>query len=70
MKTPWIKTSGTPPDFIHGADGLGNLVSRMATHSQLDPRAAAQFIVDTARAHPGEITLVAVGPMGQTWRWR
>lgn len=64
VKTPWIKTSGTPPDFIHGADGLGNLVSRMATHNQLDPRAAAQFIVDTARAHPGEITLVAVGPMG------
>jgi inosine-uridine nucleoside N-ribohydrolase len=30
----------------------------------LDPRASAQFIVDMARAHPGEITLVAVGPLG------
>jgi inosine-uridine nucleoside N-ribohydrolase len=64
VKTPWIKASGTPPDFIHGADGLGNLVSRIATHNQLDPRPAAQFIVDMARANPGEITLVAVGPMG------
>ena len=64
VKTPWIKVSGTPPDFIHGADGLGNLVSRMAIHKQLDPRPAAQFIVDMARAQPGEITLVAVGPMG------
>jgi inosine-uridine nucleoside N-ribohydrolase len=64
VKTPWIKASGTPPDFIHGADGLGNLASRIATHNQLDPRASAQFIVDMARAHPGEITLVAVGPMG------
>ena len=30
----------------------------------LDPRPAAQFIVDMARQHPGEITLVAVGPLG------
>lgn len=53
-----------PPDFIHGADGLGNLVSRVATDKQLDPRSSAQFIVDMARAQPGEISLVAVGPLG------
>jgi inosine-uridine nucleoside N-ribohydrolase len=64
VKTPWLKALGTPPDFIHGADGLGNLPSRIPTKSVLDPRSSAQFIVDTARAHPGEITLVAVGPLG------
>ncbi len=53
-----------PPDFIHGVDGLGNLVSRVATDKQLDPRSSAQFIVDMARAQPGEISLVAVGPLG------
>ena len=30
---------------------------------------AAQFIVDVAKKHPGEITLVAVGPL-QTWPTR
>ncbi len=61
---PWFKASEAPPDFIHGDDGLGNLVTRQPTTNALDPRASAQFIVDMARAHPGEITLVAVGPLG------
>lgn len=64
VATPWVKPGEAPPDFIHGADGLGNLKSRVATTNQLDPRSSAQFIVDMARAHPGEITLVAVGPLG------
>jgi inosine-uridine nucleoside N-ribohydrolase len=61
---PWVKTSEAPPDFIHGDDGLGNLVTRLSHSQTLDPRPSAQFIVDMARAHPGEITLVAVGPLG------
>jgi inosine-uridine nucleoside N-ribohydrolase len=64
VKTPWVKPGEAPPDFIHGADGLGNLAHRVATHNRLDPRPSAQYIVDMARAHPGEITLVAVGPLG------
>lgn len=64
VKAPWVKPGEPPPDFIHGADGLGNLPSRVATSNVLDPRASAQFIVDMARAQPGEITLVAVGPLG------
>jgi inosine-uridine nucleoside N-ribohydrolase len=61
---PWVKPGEAPPDYIHGADGLGNLPSRLPTHNRLDPRSSAQFIVDMARAHPGEIALVAVGPLG------
>jgi inosine-uridine nucleoside N-ribohydrolase len=61
---PLIKTPETPPDFIHGTDGLGNLPQRKSIQSALDERPAAQFIVDMARAYPGEITLVAVGPLG------
>lgn len=64
VKTPWVKPGEAPPDFIHGADGLGNLPSRMPTSNPLDPRSSAQFIVDMARAQPGEITVVAVGPLG------
>ena len=35
VKTPWLKAPGTPPDFIHGGDGLGNLPSRVPTKSCL-----------------------------------
>jgi inosine-uridine nucleoside N-ribohydrolase len=64
VKTPWVKPGEAAPDFIHGADGLGNLPSRQKTSNTLDPRSSAQYIVDMARAHPGEITLVPVGPLG------
>jgi inosine-uridine nucleoside N-ribohydrolase len=64
VSTPWIKAPEAPPTYIHGVDGLGNLPSRAATTNHLDPRSSAQFIVDSARAYPGEITLVAVGPLG------
>lgn len=61
---PMVKHAEAPPDFIHGSDGLGNLPTRSAHQRTLDPRSSAQFIVDMARTHPGEITLVAVGPLG------
>jgi len=64
VKQPWVKPPEAPPDFIHGTDGLGNLSVRQATTNQRDPRSSAQFIVDTARADPGNVTLVAVGPLG------
>jgi inosine-uridine nucleoside N-ribohydrolase len=61
---PLVKKSEPPPDHIHGADGLGNLPQRAPARGQVDPRSSAQFIVDMARQYPGEITLVAVGPLG------
>jgi inosine-uridine nucleoside N-ribohydrolase len=55
---PLVKHAEAPPDFIHGADGMGNLPSRIASSGlKADPRSAAQFIVDMARA------LVPVGPL-------
>jgi len=61
---PLFKTAEPPPDFIHGADGLGNLPQGRPTAQAADRRSAAQFIVETARQYPGQITLVAVGPLG------
>ena len=49
-----------PPDFVHGKDGLGD------TH-QPEPmisaqqKSAKQFLVDMAKAYPGQIILLAVG---------
>jgi purine nucleosidase len=50
--------------FIHGVDGLGGDVPDTVERTPATwPGGAAGFIVDTARAHPGEVTLVAVGPL-------
>jgi purine nucleosidase/pyrimidine-specific ribonucleoside hydrolase len=48
--------------FSHGSDGLAesNLPESART---LDPRGAAQLIVDTVIAHPGDIALCALGPL-------
>jgi inosine-uridine nucleoside N-ribohydrolase len=64
VAAPLCIAAPVPPAHIHGADGLGNLLERAPIQAALDPRTSAQFIVDMARAHPGEITLVAVGPLG------
>ena len=61
---PLGKPGEDPPAHIHGADGLGNLTQRQAHALRRDPRNSAQFIVDMARKQPGEITVVAVGPLG------
>jgi inosine-uridine nucleoside N-ribohydrolase len=49
---------------VHGRDGLGNAGDRLP-QPQGSPIAqrAASFIVDTVLAHPGEVTLVPIGPM-------
>lgn len=64
VAAPLMLPPPVPPAHIHGADGLGNLAQRLPVQAVLDPRSSAQFIVDMARAQPGRITLVAVGPLG------
>lgn len=50
------------PEIVHGADGLGN-THQPPPHGQPIDRSAAQFLVETIMAHPGEITLVPIGPL-------
>ncbi|MFK7858756.1 MAG: nucleoside hydrolase [Granulosicoccus sp.] len=65
-------------DFVHGADGIGNAypgstpdlpaaqavrLNPEARHAHVEDLDAADFIIAAARADPGEITLVAVGPL-------
>ncbi|NHT77890.1 nucleoside hydrolase [Rhizobiaceae bacterium CRRU44] len=51
------------PVMIHGHDGLGNIGVPDTVEGEPDARPAHRFIIDTVRAHPGEVTLVAVGRM-------
>lgn len=49
-------------EVVHGADGLGN-TNQPPPQGKAVEQAAAQFIVETVMRHPGEITLVPVGPL-------
>ncbi|MCF2948397.1 nucleoside hydrolase [Paraglaciecola aquimarina] len=60
---PWVGPESTYAHFVHGDDGFGN-INFPPAKGQLDPRSSAQFIVDMARKYPGEITIVAIGPLG------
>ncbi|MFK8080408.1 MAG: nucleoside hydrolase [Granulosicoccus sp.] len=75
---PSVQTPLPYADFVHGADGLGNAypgsvpdvpalqavtLNPDARHATVDKLDAADFIIAAARAQPGEITLVAVGPL-------
>ncbi|HTJ94371.1 MAG TPA: nucleoside hydrolase [Pararobbsia sp.] len=62
---PLVREAPGPLPFIHGNNGVGDidLPADEALGGTLDPRPAHRFIVDTVRAHPGEVTLIAVGPM-------
>ena len=60
---PWVGPESTYAHFVHGDDGFGN-INYPASKGKLDPRSSAQFIIDMAKQYPGEITLVAIGPLG------
>ncbi len=51
-----------PVAFVHGSDGQGEVFLPPPTTSALQIN-AAQFMVQTVHESPGEITLVAVGPL-------
>ncbi|MDN3554079.1 nucleoside hydrolase [Halomonas almeriensis] len=60
---PMVKPRHPAPTHIHGDNGLGN-IALPEVQGKADSRSAAQFIVDTVNARPGEVSLVAVGPLG------
>ncbi|NQZ50387.1 MAG: nucleoside hydrolase [Moritella sp.] len=48
---------------VHGEFGFGDVQAPAELSVVADPRPAYQYIIDALRAEPGEITLVAVGPL-------
>ncbi|WP_319519981.1 nucleoside hydrolase [uncultured Martelella sp.] len=52
------------PVVVHGVNGLGDIeMPEIIDDVPLDSRPAWQFIIDTVRANPGEVEIVAVGRM-------
>jgi purine nucleosidase len=60
---PFHRAPPAPLGWIHGDNGLGNIELPEPADTTLDARPAHRFIIDTVRAHPGEVTLIAVGPL-------
>jgi inosine-uridine nucleoside N-ribohydrolase len=60
-----IGANSPPPavPHVHGENGLGDVAIPDKLNATLDPRPAHQFIIEMLRAHPKEITLIAVGRM-------
>ena len=57
---PWVGPKAPAPDFVHGADGLGNINAPPPAGKAIG-MSAAEFIVATAHKYPGDVTLIAVG---------
>lgn len=51
------------PVIVHGHNGLGDIDIPAVDEAGLQAGSAAQFIIDTLRAHPGDVTIIAVGRM-------
>ncbi|WVZ99472.1 hypothetical protein U9M48_044763 [Paspalum notatum var. saurae] len=49
-------------DFVHGSDGIGNLFLPAPTANKVD-ESAAEFLVNKASEFPGEVSVLALGPL-------
>ncbi|WP_433270739.1 nucleoside hydrolase [Actinosynnema sp. CS-041913] len=49
-------------EFVHGPDGLGGHAGPQPSRRPA-PESAAEQLVRLARAHPGELTVIALGPL-------
>ncbi|APS35204.1 MULTISPECIES: nucleoside hydrolase [Serratia] len=47
---------------IHGDNGIGDIALE-ASHAKLAPLPAPELLVELARAHPGELDILATGPL-------
>lgn len=49
-------------DFVHGSDGLGNTFPSPPKSKKIDKN-ACEFLVDKVSEYPGEVTILALGPL-------
>jgi len=60
---PMVQKPLPYPDFVHGKDGFGNVNLPPPTTEAIEP-SAAEFIIQMVLENPHQVTLVAVGPLG------
>lgn len=60
---PLLSGFWEPEERVHGADGLGGYSPRASSDGRLEPEQAAITLVRLADEAPGDLTLVALGPL-------
>lgn len=60
---PLGRERGASPEHVHGSDALGDIGLLEGFSAEPAPGEAADRIIELVRAHPGEISLLAVGPL-------
>lgn len=60
---PLTRPRGPSPTHVHGENGLGDLDLSGVAPSPADPGMAHERIIDLVRARPGQVTIVAIGPL-------
>jgi purine nucleosidase len=60
---PLVPGNWKPETQVHGSDGLGNLRKRPSTKRTLEAEPAAVALIRLANTYPGELTLIALGPL-------
>jgi len=60
---PLSRPRGHAPTHVHGENGLGDIDLGDFAPPPADPGVAHERIIDLVRAHPGAVTLVAIGPL-------
>ncbi len=57
---PLVQEPGEPCFNIHGADGLGGVYDNPCSADAPD---AINFLINTIQKHPGEVSILAIGPL-------
>ena len=58
-----------PLAHVHGSNALGDIALPPAPRATLDPRRGHRMMIDLVRAHPHEVTIIAVGPLTKARFW-
>ena len=61
MAVPFEDAPAIDSRFLYGDDGLGNANFEVSVPQ--NGKTAEKLIIDTVRAHPGEVTLLCLGPL-------
>lgn len=61
--TPLARPRGAAPVHVHGANGLGDIDLSGPVLPTADPGLAHEAIIELVRAHPGQVTIAAIGPL-------
>ena len=60
----FLQKGGTPrvADFVHGKDGLGNTFLPPPKGEKIE-KSASEFLVEKVSEYPGEVSVLALGPL-------